>query len=157
MLSWILRWTSLFMPKRMDTSISEITKMIINLEHCNSVGWDNMPTTIIKYTVNILALILFNLINYSFAMGSSQSLSKEIIYCPYLISSNIALIAPNKDIYLMFDVTNYRPISILPVISKVYEKEFYPSLNNTFSENNLSSSQLILRSCMQMKAPDTRY
>ena len=50
----------------------------------------------------------------------------------------------NKD---KLDVTNYRPISILPVISKVYEKVFYNRLYNYFSVNNLlSSSQFGFRS-----------
>ena len=44
-------------------------------------------------------------------------------------------------------VTNYRPISILPVISKVYEKAFYNRLYDYFSVNNLlSSSQFGFRS-----------
>ena len=42
---------------------------------------------------------------------------------------------------------NYRPISILPVINKVYEKVFYSRLYDYFSTNNiLSSSQFGLRS-----------
>ena len=67
--------------------------------------------------------------------GCSPSLSKELKYCPYL---------KNKD---KLDITNYRPISILPIISKVYEKVFYNRLYNYFSVNNLlSSSQFGFRS-----------
>ena len=45
------------------------------------------------------------------------------------------------------DITNYRPIYILPVISKVYKKVFYNRLYNYFSVNNLlSSSQFGFRS-----------
>ena len=44
-------------------------------------------------------------------------------------------------------LTNCRPISILPVISKVYEKVFYNRLYDYFSVNNLlSSSQFGFRS-----------
>ena len=50
----------------------------------------------------------------------------------------------NKD---KLDVTNYCPISIIPVISKIYEKDFYNRLYNNFSVNNLlSSSQFGFRS-----------
>ena len=50
----------------------------------------------------------------------------------------------NKD---ELDITNYRPISLLPVISKVYEKVFYNRLYNYFFVNNLlSSSQFGFRS-----------
>ena len=45
------------------------------------------------------------------------------------------------------DVTNYRPISILPVINKISEKVFYNRLYNYLSVNNLlSSSQFGFRS-----------
>ena len=66
-------------------------------------------------------------------MGSSPSLLKDLKYCPF----------KNKD---KLDITNYRPISILPVISKVYEKVFYNRLWNYFSVNNLLSSQFSFRS-----------
>ena len=45
------------------------------------------------------------------------------------------------------NIANYRPISVLPVISKVYEKVFYSRLYDYFSTNNiLSSSQFCFRS-----------
>ena len=51
--------------------------------------------------------------------------------------AKILPIFKNKD---KFGITNYRPISILPVISKAYEKVFYHRLYNYFSVNNLLSS-----------------
>ena len=45
------------------------TKIITNLKQSISVGWDNIPTTILKSNINILAPILSNLINKSFEMG----------------------------------------------------------------------------------------
>ena len=50
----------------------------------------------------------------------------------------------NKD---KLDITNFSPISILPVISKVYKKVFYNRLYNYYYVNNLlSSSQFGFRS-----------
>ena len=44
------------------------------------------------------------------------------------------------------NIANYRPISILAVISKVYERVFYSRLYDYFSTNNiLSSSQFSFR------------
>ena len=58
--------------------------------------------------------------------------------------AKILPIFKNKD---KLDITNYRSISILPVISKVYEKVFYNRLYNSSSVNNLlSSSQFGFRS-----------
>ena len=116
-------------------SILEITTLITDLQQSNSVGWDNIPTTILKSTINILAPILSYLINKSLATG---------LFIKSLKRAKILPIFKNKD---KLDITNYRPISILPVISKVYEKVFYNRLYNYFSVNNLlSSSQFGFRS-----------
>ena len=51
------------------SSIPEITKIITNLKQSNSIGWNNIPTTILESNINILKPILSNLINKSLAMG----------------------------------------------------------------------------------------
>ena len=118
------------------SSIPEITKIISNLKQNNSVGWDNIPTTLLKSYINILAPILCNLIiNKTLAMG---------LYPNSLKMTKILPILKNKD---KLDITNFHPISILPVISKVYKKVFHNRLHNYFSVNNqLSSSQFSFRS-----------
>ena len=66
------------------------------------------------------------------------------IFPKFLKRAKILPIFKNKD---KLEITNYRPISILPVISKVYEKVFHNRLYNYFSLNNLlSSSQFGFRS-----------
>ena len=109
------------------SSIQEITKIITNLKQSNSVGWDNIPTTILKSNINILAPILCNLINKFLAMGVFPKSPKRAKILPIFKNKN------------KLDITNYRPISTLPVISKVYEKVFYNRLYNYFSVNNLLS------------------
>ena len=82
-----------------------------------------------------LAPILSNLINKSLAQGLFPQLLK---------SAKILPIFKSKD---KLNIANYRPISILPVISKVYKKNFYCRLDDYFSTNNiLSSSQFGFRS-----------
>ena len=96
---------------------------------------DNIPTNILKTNVMTSAPILSNLINKSLALGLfPQSLKKAKIL--HIFKSKAKL-----------NIANYRPISILPVISKVYEKVFYSKLYDYFSTNNiLSSSQFGFRS-----------
>ena len=89
------------------SSILEITKVITNLKQCNSVGWDNIPRTILKSNINILSPTLSNLINKSLA---------SVIFPKSFKRAKILSIFKNKD---KLDVTNYLSISILPVISKV--------------------------------------
>ena len=117
------------------SSIPEITKIIKIFKQSNSVGWDNIPTTILKSNINILEPILSNVINKSLATG---------LFPKSLKRAKILPIFKNKD---TLDIINYSQILILPVISKVYGKDFYNRLNNYFSVNNLlSSSQFGFRS-----------
>ena len=118
-----------------QTPIYEITKIIKKFKNSNSLGCDNIPTNILKTNVMTLATILSNLINKSLAQGLfPQSLKR----------AQIMLIFKIKD---KLNIANYRPISILPVISKVYVKVFYSILYDYFSTNNiLSLSQFGFRS-----------
>ena len=79
----------------LQTSIQEITKIIKKIKNSNSVGWDNIPTNILKTNVMTLAPILSNLINKSVTrtivrvLGTltkdfSLSHSKELKFCLYL-------------------------------------------------------------------------
>ena len=82
-----------------------------------------------------LAPILSNLINKSLAQGLfSQSLKRAKILPKFKTKDNL-------------NIANYRPLSILPVISKVYEKVFCNRLSDYLSTNNiLSSSKFGFRS-----------
>ena len=94
------------------SSIPEIIKIITNIKQSNSVGCDNIPTTILKSNVIILAAILSNLINKSLATGILPKSLKR---------AKILHIFKNK---VKLDATNCHPISLLPVISKVIKKFF---------------------------------
>ena len=78
--------------------------------------WDNILTNIIKDIFNVLAPILSNLINKSLTKGVFLDSQK---------TAKIIFVYKNKD---KLDIVNYRPISILPVIRKVYEIVFYRRL-----------------------------
>ena len=106
------------------TNISIIKKIILQLDDKKSVG-GTIPTNIFKLSVN----------------SYISSLTESFNYC---IDNNIF---PDRlkiaDIRPCFkkgtdtEKSNYRPISILPLVSKVFEKVLYDQLN-TFLEPKLN-------------------
>ena len=88
----------------------EIISTINLLPMKKSVGHNNIPVTFIKLVVKIIAPFLIKVINASFELG---------------MFPNILEIAKEIPIYKSGDkqiVNNYRPISLLSLFSKIYEK-----------------------------------
>ena len=102
-------------------SLHEKMEIIKHLKNSNSVGWDNIPTNILESNVMTLAAILSNLINKSSARGLFHKSLKRAKIWP---------IFKSKD---KLNIANYRPISILPVTSKVHEKVFCSRLYDSNS------------------------
>ena len=82
--------------------------MIKNLRNSNSIGWDNIPKNILKTNVMTWAPILSNLINKSLAKGLFPQSLKRAKILPIFKSED------------KLNIANYRSISILPVMNKVY-------------------------------------
>ena len=75
-----------------------------------SVGHDNIPVTFIKLVVKIVAPFLIKVINASFELGMFPNILKIAKVIPIYKSGD-------KQI-----VNNYRPIFLLSLFSKIYEK-----------------------------------
>ena len=89
---------------------SEIINIINLLQNKNSTGYDNIASRVVKYSVANLASILVELINCSMKNG---------------IVPNELKIAKVVPIYKAGDAnvfSNYRPISVLPLFSKILQK-----------------------------------
>ena len=103
----------------------EIARIIVKSLKNTSAGHDGIPVRLIKKNVDSLAHILCHICNTSFATGVFPSeLKIAKIVC-------IHKGGPRKY------CTNYRPISILPVIAKIIEKVVSLQLENYFESNNL--------------------
>jgi len=102
-----------------------IIKIIDSLKSKHSTGHDGMSCKLLKYVKYELADPLKLLINQTFKMSMFPT------------SLKIARIKPihKKDDTNIFD--NYRPISILPSISKVFERIMHNQIYNYFNENKL--------------------
>ena len=107
------------------TDANEIYKTIISLKPKKSSGYDNLNTKMLKNLEEELAFPLSLLINRSFSEGVVPDLLKIAKVIPVYKSKE-------NDV-----LSNYRPISLLPSLSKVYEKVMYKRLYNFLETHNI--------------------
>lgn len=109
---------------------SEVINVINNLKNSTSSGADNYSTSLIKKISVYLAKPLCHIINLCFKDGSFPNILK--------ISKIICLYKKGNP----KSITNYRPISLLSVFSKIIEKILAKRIISFLEENNiLSNSQ----------------
>src|SRR5690606_36327846 len=91
----------------------DIKRYINKLSNSNAVGNDDIRTRSIKVASSALAPVLTYLINLSLTSGEFPDLLKI---------AKVIILHKKGD---KNDPGNYRPISILPAFSKLYERAFY--------------------------------
>ena len=102
-----------------------ICKIIDNLKPKSSCGIDHISNKLLKLIKNSISIPLAVIINQSIENGIFPERLK--------VAKIIPLFKKDED-YLL---ENYRPISVLPSISKVFERVIHNQLSNYFCENNL--------------------
>ena len=109
-----------------NTITSDFTTKIINkLKSKSSSGHDGLSSIQLKYISSEIITILTRIINQSLCTG---------IFPNSLKIAKISPIFKKGDPHI---TDNYRPISLLPVISKVIEKVVFLQVYNYFVENKL--------------------
>ena len=113
---------SLIFEKVSETNVMQI---INNLPNKTSCGFDGISTIVMKSIKHVILKSLTLIINQIINTGVFPNKLK------------IAKITPifKKDDRTLF--TNYRPISLLPIFSKVIEKVICIQINDFFVENKL--------------------
>ena len=109
-----------------STTTEEITKLINNLPNKHSAGVDGISSVLLKNINSIIAPALSIAINQSLHSG---------IFPTHLKIAKVIPLYKNKG--SANDFGNYRPISLLNVISKIYERAVYNQLYEYFVFNNL--------------------
>ena len=99
--------------------------MIKELKDGKAPGVDDIPISIIKKTVDVIFGPLVSIINLSLSSG---------VFPDKLKISKIIPIHKWDDSSL---VQNYRPISILPALSKIFERAVYNRIFQFLTENNI--------------------
>ena len=105
------------------TSAKIINKIIDSLKTKNSSGYDEISTKILKISKHFIISPLINVCNKMLAQG---------IYPEKLKFSLIKPIDKNGD---KSSPSNYRPISLVPVFSKIFEKVIHKRLFEHLNNN----------------------
>ena len=114
----------------LPTDASEIIGCSSRLASKKSSGFDGVTVDIMKRSINIVAEPLSNILNASFLTGKIPRALKIAKVCPI-----------HKDGSLN-EINNYRPVSVLPSFSKIFEKVVYNRLIVYVNKLNiLSNSQ----------------
>jgi len=95
---------------------TEVIKTIMGLKNKSSPGWDGLKTEVIKYVVNIIAKPIVHVINLSLENGIVPDEIKIARVVPIFKSGDVK------------ELTNYRPVSVLPCLSKLFERVVYNRL-----------------------------
>ena len=109
------------------TNTDEIIKITKNLKSSNSSGIDNISTKLLKMIIHEIAPVLSHIFNRSLLSGIVPSQLKIAKVNPIFKSGDNQVFS------------NYRPISILPSISKILEKIMYTRLFDFVTKNDILS------------------
>ena len=108
-----------------NTSQTEILEIIKSLKNTNSTGHDDISTKFVKLAAPLLAPALGKLFNLAISTG---------VYPDNLKIAKVIPIFKKGD---STSVNNYRPISILSPLNKIFEKILYSRLMNYINKSNL--------------------
>ena len=119
--------------KEIITTQEEVRKLLSALDFRKSAGYDGIPTKLLKITADEISCSLATLFNESFSRGEQPQDWRDATISPLHKKASRA------------EVTNYRPISLLSVVSKVQERIVHQRLY-THIEPHLPADQSGFRS-----------
>ena len=104
---------------------AQVLTLLQKLSPRKAAGIDKISSQLLRIAAPVIAPVVARLINFSFSSGSFPSRWK---------TAKVSPLYKNGD---SRDVQNFRPISVLPVLSKVIERHVHDSLYSYLTENNL--------------------
>jgi len=108
-----------------ECSLDEVDKLINNISISKACGPFSIPTKILKEFSNIFSPIITVLVNKSLREGVFPKLLKSALVCPIYKKSDKTKCA------------NYRPISLLSNLSKIFERVMYNRIDNFLDANSI--------------------
>ena len=107
------------------TTPHEIDSLILSLKLKRINDEDDIPPFFLRIAKNILSFPLAFMINHSFSLGIFPKILKTAKVLPIFRKGNAK------------NISNYCPISLLPSISKSYERAIYDRTILFFDRNNI--------------------
>ena len=104
---------------------------MIKLDLAKAHGCDNISIKIIEICSESLTIPLRIIFEKSLKEGKSPEIWKK---------ANAVAVHKKEDKSLLNFLKNYRPISLLPIFGKIFERVIYNSLLNDFQSNKLFTS-----------------
>ena len=108
-------------------TLEEVLKMIKGLKNSTATGVDYIDTRTVKLGAEILAPAIQHIINLSISSSTFPDLWKWHKVAPLLKGSDCDRLLPKS----------YRPVALLPVLSKILEKAVFNQLVQYLEENYL--------------------
>ena len=106
-------------------TLQEVMTLLLQLDDGKSTGPSNLPIKMLKIAGPTIVPQLVSIYNESFTTGQFPNLMK------------LAKIIPIFKAGSRLDVNNYRPISLLPIFSKLIEKLMHKRLYSFLDLNNV--------------------
>lgn len=112
----------------LDTDVQEVHSVLMNLKSESAPGWDGIQTKFLKMVSPIIVPVITHLTNLCFRNGVFPSCLKKSIVTPVHKGGETD------------NVNNFRPISVLPAVSKILEKLINSRLIDYLDKFNILSN-----------------
>ncbi|KAG7305187.1 hypothetical protein JYU34_009224 [Plutella xylostella] len=103
----------------------DILKIIKNMKNTNSVGYDDISTKVLKSVAEIIAPVLAYIVNLCIDSGIFPTKLKPTVVKPLFKKEDRQ------------QLKYYRPIALISVISKIFEKYFYNIIYSFLDKNKI--------------------
>ena len=104
------------------STVKEVNELLHKTDPRKATGYDDIPPKLLKMGATVLAATITNLINQSIEKSHFPTALKK---------SELSPLFKNKDSLI---TENYRPLSILSSVSKIFEKVFNQQLYDHFQD-----------------------
>ena len=104
---------------------NELTRIIYKLSNSSPPGWDRICAKVVTNTFLTYTEPLVHILNLSLTQG---------VFSSELKVAHVIPIFKGED---AMKINNYRPVSVLPLFSKIFERVMYDKINNFITKNNI--------------------